>query len=149
MHTIVENDEKLRRKLATNQFSYSILKLSQLVFLLGSSYKKEIVRWICSVYFYLAMKSRLIAHMHAYTITYFPLAMRKGLEKFENWFNFLFARKKKLHVVGSPYWMAPEVLRNDQYNETVSYSSMTESMLTGSPRTSKIVFSSRLLYMFF
>ncbi|XP_028404538.1 vascular endothelial growth factor receptor 3-like [Dendronephthya gigantea] len=29
------------------------------------------------------------------------------------------SRKKKLNVVGSPYWMAPEVLRNDQYNETV------------------------------
>jgi serine/threonine protein kinase len=34
---------------------------------------------------------------------------------------FLFNRNKKLKVVGSPYWMAPEVLRHDQYNETVSY----------------------------
>ena len=33
---------------------------------------------------------------------------------------FPFKRKKKLKVVGSPYWMAPEVLRHDQYNETVS-----------------------------
>ena len=26
---------------------------------------------------------------------------------------------EKLAVVGSPYWMAPEVLRDEPYNETV------------------------------
>lgn len=39
---------------------------------------------------------------------------------------FSFNRKKKLNVVGSPYWMAPEVLRHDQYNETVSRPGMDD-----------------------
>ena len=29
------------------------------------------------------------------------------------------AKGEKLAVVGSPYWMAPEVLRDEPYNETV------------------------------
>lgn len=30
------------------------------------------------------------------------------------------AEREKLSVVGSPYWMAPEVLRDEVYNEKVT-----------------------------
>lgn len=31
------------------------------------------------------------------------------------------AEREKLSVVGSPFWMAPEVLRDELYNEKVEY----------------------------
>lgn len=38
------------------------------------------------------------------------------------------AEREKLSVVGSPFWMAPEVLRDELYNEKVKSSALTSDL---------------------
>lgn len=38
------------------------------------------------------------------------------------------AEREKLSVVGSPYWMAPEVLRDEVYNEKVKSLALTSDL---------------------